>query len=103
MVRGVLARRPDLFFSVSVTTRNPRPGEADGVHYRFVSEAEFEELARRLRARGTEAGAALDRRLAEARREMAEADRFDHVVVNDRVERAVDEVLAIIDGGRERA
>jgi len=56
-----------------------------------------EELARRLRARGTEEGAALERRLAEARREMAEAPGFDHVVVNDRVGEAVAEVLAIID------
>ena len=60
-----------------------------------------EELARRLRARGTEQGPALDRRLAEARRELAEAPRFDHVVVNDRVEDAVGEVLAIIDGQRK--
>jgi guanylate kinase len=60
-----------------------------------------EELARRLRARGTEQGPALDRRLAEARRELAEAPRFDHVVVNDRVEDALEEVLAIIDGQRK--
>jgi guanylate kinase len=164
VVRALLARRPDLFFSVSVTTRDPRPGEIDGVHYRFVSNDRFDalvvaggllewaqlygghrsgtpaapveearavardvllevdsqgaasirsripdavliflqppseaELARRLRARGTESGPDLDRRLGEARREMAEAGRFDHVVVNDRVERAVDEVLAIIE------
>jgi guanylate kinase len=59
------------------------------------------ELARRLRARGTEQGPALDERLAEARRELAEAPRFDHVVVNDRVEDALEEVLAIIDGQRK--
>jgi guanylate kinase len=154
-------------FSVSATTRSPRPGEVEGVHYRFVSVEDFdrmieagaflewaemfghrsgtpagpveearaagrdvlleldvqgarsvrervpdavmiylqppseEELARRLRARGTEQGPALDRRLAEARRELAEAPRFDHVVVNDRVEDAVGEVLAIIDGQRK--
>jgi guanylate kinase len=163
VVRALLGRRPDLFFSVSVTTRDPRPGEAEGVHYRFVSRDGFqaliergdllewaevfgerygtpaetveealrlghdvllevdvqgaasvrarvpdavliflqppseEELARRLRTRGTESETDLDRRLAEARREMAEAGRFDHVVVNDQVERAVDEVLAIIE------
>lgn len=168
MVRRLLEARPDLTFSVSLTTREPRPGEVDGVHYRFVSDAEFdaviaadgflewaelygghrsgtpaseveaavadgrdvllevdvqgarsvrdrvpdavlvflqppseEELARRLRARGTEENGALERRLAEARREMAEAPTFDHVVVNDRVEEAVAEVLAIIDASRE--
>ncbi len=64
----------------------------------FLRPPSEEELARRLRARGTEEGPALDRRLAEARREMAQADWFDHVVVNDRVEEAAAEVLAIMDG-----
>jgi guanylate kinase len=154
-------------FSVSATTRSPRPGEVEGLHYRFISDEDFDrmieageflewaemfghrsgtpagpveearaagrdvllevdvqgarsvrdrvpdavmiylqppsekELARRLRARGTEQGPALDERLTEARRELAEAPRFDHVVVNDRVEDALEEVLAIIDGQRK--
>ena len=163
VVRGVLSARPDLTLSVSATTRDPRPGEVDGVHYRFVGDAAFdrliergaflewaevfgrrygtladdveearasgrdvlleidvqgartvrervsdailvflqppseEELRRRLAARGTETGESLQARLREARREMDEADRFDHVVVNDRIDEAVAEVLAIID------
>ncbi len=68
----------------------------------FLRPPSEEELARRLRARGTEAGPDLDRRLAEARRELDEAPNFDHEVVNDRVEDAVAEVLAIIDGNRPR-
>jgi guanylate kinase len=166
-VRLLLRSRPGLVFSVSATTRGPRPGEVEGVHYRFVSDQEFDrlveggeflewaeifghrsgtlarpveearaagrdvllevdvqgarsvrervpdavmiylqppsekELSRRLTARGTEQGRALDRRLAEARRELAEAPRFDHVVVNGTVEDAVGEVLAIIDGQRK--
>ena len=35
---------PEIFVSVSATTRPPRPGEVDGVHYLFVSEAEFDAL-----------------------------------------------------------
>jgi guanylate kinase len=162
VVHRLLDSRPDLAFSVSLTTRGARPGEVEGRDYRFVPETEFDrmieadgflewaevfgerygtpagpveearaagrdvlleldvqgaravrervpdavliflqppsedELARRLRARGTEEGSALERRLAEARREMAEAGRFDHVVVNDRVEEAATEVLAIM-------
>jgi guanylate kinase len=44
VVRALRVRHPDLFLSVSVTTRFPRPGETDGVHYRFVSRARFEEM-----------------------------------------------------------
>lgn len=36
--------RPGVWISVSATTRPPRPGEVDGVHYRFVSEAEFDRM-----------------------------------------------------------
>ena len=38
----VLARRPDLYFSVSFTTRAPREGEQDGVNYHFVTREEFQ-------------------------------------------------------------
>lgn len=35
---------PDIWISVSATTRAPRPGEVDGVHYHFVSEERFDDL-----------------------------------------------------------
>ena len=37
-------RYPQVWLSVSVTTRPPRPGEIEGVHYHFVDEVEFERL-----------------------------------------------------------
>ncbi len=37
---------PDVWLSVSATTRRPRPGEVDGVHYHFVDEAEFARMER---------------------------------------------------------
>ena len=40
----MMQKRNDLFFSVSATTRPPRPGEIDGVHYYFVTRERFEEL-----------------------------------------------------------
>ena len=40
----VMAARPDLSFSVSATTRDPRPGEVDGKHYFFISKECFEEM-----------------------------------------------------------
>ena len=44
IVAELRRRHPDLFVSVSATTRAPRPGEIDGVHYRFVTDEEFDRL-----------------------------------------------------------
>ena len=44
VVRCLRDRVPDLHFSVSVTTRAPRPGEIDGVDYSFVSAEHFQQL-----------------------------------------------------------
>ena len=41
LVNALLAREPGIRLSVSFTTRPPRPGEHDGVHYHFVDEATF--------------------------------------------------------------
>lgn len=41
----VRAHFPQVWLSVSMTTRTPRPGEVDGVHYHFVDDAEFDRLA----------------------------------------------------------
>ncbi len=40
----VREHRPEVWISVSVTTRRPRPDEQDGVHYHFVDDAEFDRL-----------------------------------------------------------
>jgi guanylate kinase len=58
------------------------------------------ELERRLRARGTEDEDSLARRLATVNEELAQAGWFDHLVVNDDLERATDEVAAIIESYR---
>ncbi len=44
LVRCLRERIPDLHFSVSATTRTPRPGEVDGVDYHFVSAERFQQL-----------------------------------------------------------
>ena len=41
IAKALLARRPDLGYSVSCTTRSPRPGEVDGRDYYFISRADF--------------------------------------------------------------
>ena len=40
----VMKEREDLSFSVSATTREPRPGEQEGVHYYFISKEQFEAM-----------------------------------------------------------
>ena len=64
----------------------------------FVRPPSLDELRARLVGRGTETEAALARRLAEAERELARAPEFDHVVVNDDLERVVAEVAGILSG-----
>ena len=167
--KGTVSKRlrstvPNLWLSVSWTTRDPRPDEVDGVDYVFVTKEQFEaerdsggfyewfevfgdlkgtprrpveerldagwdvlleidvqgalkikgleesavliflmppsgeELRRRLVSRGTESPEALDRRLAAAAAEEARAPDFDHVVVNDDLERVVTEVAGILSG-----
>ncbi|MCL3778159.1 MULTISPECIES: guanylate kinase [unclassified Actinomyces] len=163
VVAELRRRHPDLYVSVSATTRRPRPGEADGVHYHFVTDEQFDrlvaegqmlewalvhgccrygtprgpvqaeldadrpvlleidldgarqvrrtlpeallvflappswdELVNRLVGRGTEDEAERERRLLTARTEMAAVGEFDHVVVNDTVARATDELEGLL-------
>lgn len=165
-VLAQIKKRPDVFYSVSATTRGMRPGEIDGVDYHFISREQFvemiergeflehaeyvhnfygtpiqpirdnlaagrdviveievqgflqvkeklpeaetvfimppsvEELERRLRGRGTETEEKIQGRLKTALEEMKYADRYDHIVVNDELEKAVSELLEIM--GKER-
>ena len=62
----------------------------------FVRAPTFEELERRLRERATESGGEIEKRLEIAREQLELADEFDHVIVNDELERAVDELEAIV-------
>lgn len=162
VIAEVLRQRPDLYFSVSFTTRTPREGEVDGVNYNFVDVAEFErmiadgelleyakysenyygtsaklidsklaagidvlldievvgskivhdkrpntpliflappsfeELERRLRSRGTDTEEVILRRLARAKEEMQEIPRYDYLVINNTVENAAREIVAIL-------
>jgi len=43
---AVRAQHPEVWISVSATTRSPRPGEVDGVHYHFVTEEDFDAMVR---------------------------------------------------------
>jgi len=155
-----------LFYSISATTRAPRVGEENGVHYFFLTEEDFqkkitegafleyaryadhcygtlaapvkeklsagydvileievqgarqvsqkcpdavtvfiappsfETLAARLRGRRTEDEATIQKRLATAQEELSHQNAFDHVVVNDDLKQALQELREIVQSYR---
>ncbi len=44
LLRSLLQQHPQLYLSISATTRQPRPGEVDGKHYYFVTREQFEDM-----------------------------------------------------------
>ncbi len=163
LVNLLTERIPDLWVSVSATTRSPREGEVDGVHYNFMTVPQFEEtienkgfvewakvhsnyygtpiapirehmdsgadvlleidvqgalqvrdifpnaklvfiappslevLEQRLRDRATDSEEQIIKRMKNARGEMEVSDRYDEVIVNDDLEKAVNELAAVLE------
>lgn len=68
----------------------------------FIVPPSLPELEKRLRSRGTDSPADIERRLANALGELAEAVNYDYLIVNDSVERAGREVLTLVEAERRR-
>ena len=68
----------------------------------FIVPPSFEELSRRLHARGTDSEETIQKRLAIARVEAREVKNYDYIIVNDTVEGAVEEFFAILTAERCR-
>ena len=62
----------------------------------FIAPPSLEVLARRLRARKTESEYKIALRLENAKKEMEQADKYRHIIVNDELERASDELRSVI-------
>lgn len=62
----------------------------------FIMPPSEEELLKRLRGRGTESERQIEQRIAQAREEMAVKDQYDHIVINDDLNQAIEEVQEII-------
>src|SRR5205807_931452 len=92
--RTLLERYPDRFaYSVSATTRRPRPGEEDGKAYRFLTRPEFQR-----RREAAEFGRRIDIAVEEitAAQEDREAKIFDRLVENADLETAIAEVVETV-------
>ena len=163
LVKGLLEKYDNYALSVSMTTRNPRPGEVDGVSYFFVSREKFEEtiaadglveyasycdnyygtpkayveeqlkagkdvileieiqgalkireiyptalllfvmppsakvLQERLIGRGTETPEVVKKRMDRAAQESEGIEKYDYIVVNDKIEECIIDTHAIIE------
>ncbi|HOP99698.1 MAG TPA: guanylate kinase [Acetivibrio clariflavus] len=62
----------------------------------FILPPSFEELRRRIESRGTEKPEVIEKRMEKALKEMNYVDRYDYVVVNDDIEKAVDSIRYIL-------
>jgi guanylate kinase len=97
-VRGILAAGRDAILTISPEgARNVRRLVPDALLI-FVMPPTMEDLAERLRRRGSESEASMERRKRDAERWMAEAHDYDHVVVNEtgRPEEAAEQIWEII-------
>ena len=168
VVKYLMEAHPEIEISVSATTRAMRPGEAEGVNYYYMTNAQFEEklargeilehvnycgkyygtpksevdrriaagttvvlvievvgaanikrmypestlvfilppsmqeLERRLRKRGTETEEKIIERTAQAREELKFAENYDYLIVNGALEKAVDDLRAVISAEKLR-
>src|SRR5687767_6917452 len=164
VVKELLTRKPEIYLSVSATTRPARPHERNGVDYRFIPVAEFlgmrdrgdflesaevygnyygtprapvesatamgrdviceldiqgamavkrarpdavlifieppslDDLFLRLRGRGTEDAESMSKRMRSAYEELKNKGEYDHIVINEDVRRAADELVRILEG-----
>jgi len=68
----------------------------------FIKPPSFEELARRLRIRNTDESCEIEKRLKLAKEEFKAEAEYDHVVVNEKLEEAINEVIGIIKKERDK-
>jgi len=99
-VEESLAAGRDVILEIDVKGAEQVRNEAPDAVLVFLAPPSMAELERRLRGRGTEDDERIARRLETAAWEMTQRDWFDHVVVNDDLERAADQVAAIIEASR---
>ena len=98
------ARGIDVFLDIDVQgARQLREQQLPGAIFLFIAPPSWTELERRLRGRGTDPEETVQLRLNNARREMEDADLYDYLVINDRLDEAVEVLRAVIIAERCKA
>lgn len=92
--------REDLLLVIDVQGADTLRGKDVNLVTVFLIPPSMRELERRLRGRGGDSEDTIQTRLANARREIMEMDKFDYAIVNDDLERAVDELSAVVTAER---
>lgn len=93
-VREMLAAGRDILFDIDVQGAAQLRLNLEGAAFIFILPPSMAELERRLRERGQDDEESIDRRLANARRELREAAWYDALVVNDELDAAYDRLRA---------
>jgi len=100
-VEAALAAGEDMIFDIDWQgfrqLRDRLPNDVIGV---FILPPGLDVLEQRLRARGGETDAEIDRRMRTAREEISHWREFDYAIVNDRLDQAIDEVVCILRAAR---
>jgi guanylate kinase len=99
-VEDRLAEGRDVLLEIDVVGASQVRERVAGAILIFIEPPTLDELERRLRGRGTETEEAIVLRMETAAWELTQRSWFDHVVVNDQLERAADRVTAIIEASR---
>jgi guanylate kinase len=83
----------DVDVAGGINIKSQYPGQALSF---FVMPPSIDELARRLKLRGSETPQSLEQRLGKAKQEMSFSDKFDHIIVNDQLQQAISDAAGII-------
>ena len=102
-VNSHLSDEVDVVLDIDVQgARQIRESRGDNAVFVFIMPPSWDELESRLIKRGTDSFETIDLRLNNARKEMYEADFYDYVIVNDKIDEAVDALRSIMIAERIR-
>ena len=101
IVEETLRQGKDVLLEIDVQGASQVKGKMPEAVMIFIQPPSFEELVRRLQKRGTEGPEELKLRISNAKTEMSHADEYEHMIINDKIEKAADDFIEIVKKYRE--